>query len=69
MIIKEYFALPKDPADYLVSYPGDSLGKSCPSADMQSMYSTIPADWASVYELCLSLNEISLKIPTMKIND
>ena len=34
------------PSDYLVSYPGHSLEKeSYPSAEMQSVYSTAPADW------------------------
>ena len=35
------------PSDCLVSYPGHSLvGRSYTSAEMQSMYSTVPADWA-----------------------
>ena len=33
------------PSDCLVSYPGHSLG-SYPSAEVQSVYSTAPADWA-----------------------
>ena len=32
------------PSDCLVSYPGHSLGGSYPSAEMQSVYSTAPAD-------------------------
>ena len=37
------------PSDYLVSYLGHSLerGGSYPSAEVQSVYSTVPADWAS----------------------
>ena len=37
------------PSDCLVSYPGHSLwgGGSYPSAEVQSVYSTVPADWAS----------------------
>ena len=34
------------PSDCLMSYPGHSLGDSYPSAEMQSVYSTAPADWA-----------------------
>ena len=35
------------PSDCSVSYPGHSLGKgSYPSAEMQLMYYTAPADWA-----------------------
>ena len=34
-------------SDCLVSYPGHSLGGgSYPSAEVQSVYSTAPADWA-----------------------
>ena len=32
--------------DCLVSYLEDSLGESYPSAEIQSVYSTVPADWA-----------------------
>ena len=32
------------PSDYLVSYLGHSLGKSYPSAEMQSVYSVALAD-------------------------
>ena len=31
--------------DYLVSYLGNTLGKSYPSTEMQSVYSTTQADW------------------------
>ena len=35
------------PSDYLVSYPGHLLGGSLtPSAEVQSVYSTAPANWA-----------------------
>ena len=35
------------PSDCFVSYPGHSLGGgSYPPAEMQSVYSTAPADWA-----------------------
>ena len=36
------------PSDCLVSYPGHSLGESYPSVEVQSMYSTAPANWAKV---------------------
>ena len=32
------------PSDYVVSYPGQSLGESYLSAVMQAVYSTAPAD-------------------------
>ena len=35
------------PSDCLLSYPEHSFGESYPSAEMQSVYSTAPADWAS----------------------
>ena len=54
MAIKEYSTFPKVPAllkfspsDCLVSYPEHSLGDSYPSAEMQSVYSAAPADWAN----------------------
>ena len=34
-------------SDCSVSYPGHSLGKSYPSAEMQSMYSTASVNWAT----------------------
>ena len=37
------------PSDGLMSYPSNSLGKSYPSAEMQSVYSTVLADWAIYY--------------------
>ena len=35
------------PSDCLVSYPGHSSGGSYPSAEVQSVYFTDPADWAT----------------------
>ena len=35
------------PSDCSVSYPGHSLGKSCFSAEMQSVYSATPATWVN----------------------
>ena len=35
------------PSDCLVSYP-EHLGESYPSAEMQSVYSTAPVDWATL---------------------
>ena len=34
------------PSYFLVSYPGHLLGECYPSAEMQSVYSAAPADWA-----------------------
>ena len=44
------------PSDCLVSYPGHSLGESYPSAEMWSVYSAAPANWA-IYGLehCLGI--------------
>ena len=52
------------PSEYLVSYQGDSfICESYPFAEMQSAYSTDPADWAvgvkGVYNFSFS---ISLKV-------
>ena len=35
------------PSDCLVSYPGHSLRESYPSAEMKSVYSIAPANWAT----------------------
>ena len=43
------------PSDFLVSYPGNSLGESYPSAGMQSVYS--PANWVSLLVIQCSLGE------------
>ena len=37
------------PSDCLVSYPGHSLRKFYPSAEVQSVYSAAPADWIISY--------------------
>ena len=34
------------PSDCLVTYPGHMLEESYPSAEMQSVYSVAPANWA-----------------------
>ena len=39
------------PSDGLVSYPGHLLEESYPSAEMQSVYSTVPANWAEISTL------------------
>ena len=50
--MKEYTAFPKTPAllepnhQIVYSHKQDTLGRvSYPSAEMQSVYSTVPADW------------------------
>ena len=41
-------------SDCLVSYPGHSLGGFYPSAEVQSVYSTAPTDWAIyIYNHCV----------------
>ena len=42
------------PSDCFVSYPGHSLGRkgSYPSTEVQSVYSTAPAEWAKGYKVC-----------------
>ena len=39
------------PSVSLMSYPGHLLGKFHPSAEMQSVYSTAPANWASLGQI------------------
>ena len=39
------------PSDCLVSYQGHSLGESYPSAEVQSVYSTAPANWTTGHSL------------------
>ena len=47
------------PSDRFVTYPGYSLGGSYPSAEMQSVYSTAPADWGKYYlYITVELTEI-----------
>ena len=56
MAMKGCSAFPKAPtsgtslSDCLVSYPGHSLRRSYPSAEVQSVYSTAPADWVIVLD-------------------
>ena len=46
--VLQSFSIPGASLSYcLVSYAGHSLGESYPSAEMQSVYSTAPADWAT----------------------
>ena len=46
------------PSDCLVSYPGHLSGEgSYPSAEVQSVYSTAPDDWAK-YLKCVQTNEL-----------
>ncbi len=58
--MKRYSAFPKapaslEPSDCLVSYQGHSWGgESYLSAEVQSVYSTAPADWATVADLKVS---------------
>ena len=51
MAIKGYNAFPSiagaSPSDCLVSYAAHTLWESYPSAEMQSVYSTVPVDWAT----------------------
>ena len=51
---KEVLSIPQSssitgasPSDRLVSYPEHSLGRSYPSAEVQSVYSNASDDWAS----------------------
>ena len=48
MAIRKYFVFPKDPA--LLEPHHHSLGESCPSAEMPSVYSEAPANWAMLEE-------------------
>ena len=51
--IEEVLCIPQSsrteasPSDCSMSYPGDLLGRSYFSAVMQSVYFTVPADWAT----------------------
>ena len=58
--MKGYSAFPKAPVLlephirlFYVSYPGHSLGETYPSSEMQSVYSTTPANWASIICNCI----------------
>ena len=41
-----------------MSYPEHSLGQSYPSAEMQSVYSIVPADWALFHWILFSDSDI-----------
>ena len=47
-IFKSFSITEASPPDYLVSYPGQSLDVVYPSAEMQLVYSTAPANWAVI---------------------
>ena len=49
------------PSDCSVSYPGHSLGEFYPSVEMQSVYSTSPADFKNCEEL--DKNSWTLSLP------
>ena len=58
MAMKGKSTFPKAPLLYvLVSYPGQSLEGSYSSAEMQSKYSTAPADWAWQMEFLWTLQK------------
>ena len=44
------------PSNDFASYPGHWLGVSYPSAEMQSMYSTVPANWAGTIMIKVTAN-------------
>ena len=46
LILQSPIVTETSPSDCLVSYPEHSLGKSYPSADMHSVYSMAPTNWA-----------------------
>ena len=52
-IPKSFSITGTSPSDYLVSYLGHSLGVSSPSAEKQSVYSSAPADWASLLRIII----------------
>ena len=47
------------PSDCLASYQGHLLGGSYSSAEMQSVYSTVPADWVTRWESLTPLQRCS----------
>ena len=57
------------PSDCLVSYPRHSLGESYLSADIQSVYSTVPADWAINVLVPKSVSLIFSRIPFKKVSE
>ena len=67
MAIKGYFVFPKAPAllkpqsDCLMSYTGHSLGESYPSAEIQSVYSTVLIEWATGHSLVESYSSAEMQ--------
>ena len=47
------------PSDCLVSHPGHSLGKSYFSTEMQSLFSAVPTDWASLASKLMTMHKVS----------
>ena len=63
MVMKGYTIFPETPySDCLVSYLGHSLGGSYPFAEMESVYSTAPADWTEAFSKTLLLVANDTKI-------
>ena len=56
------------PSDCLVSYPGHSLRGSYPSAEVQSVYFTAPADWANI-KVSIGKYGNTLNIPSFAVYD
>ena len=49
--IPQSFIIGAVPSDALISYPGHPFGVgSFPSAEIQSVYSTAPAEWANKFK-------------------
>ena len=58
MMLKKHSGITgASPSECFLSYLGHSLGKSYPSAEMQSVYSTPTADWASILLIQIDLIE------------
>ena len=53
------------PSDCLVSFPGHSLAGSYPSAEKQSVYSTVPADLATLLEDYVGRRKVLIKLVWM----
>ena len=49
------------PSDCLVSYPGQSLRECYPSAEMQSVYSTVSGEWVTVHSLVESYPSVEMQ--------
>ena len=70
---KEFLGIPQTScingdslSDFLVSYQGHSLGESYPFAEMQSVYSAAPADWA--VRSIINLSNFMIDKEVMNIN-